>query len=540
MQASAAIQRYALLCLCLLTIGASALAQNTPRNYTWSEATHGRGADINYELVLPNDRVNEMTIIFSPESWAAEEADMTEIYGERGSGGRRGAAQGPQDVRAMLAEVADKLDRSESQVMSALRRLPDFNAAAKALDLSVSELMAALPLPGGTGMPAQAGMPRGGQGGRMENMQLARNPIWTPVTIEFADGVWEEVGFRYKGNSTLSMGWDRNEAGLPFKLDFDEFEDDNPALDNQRFYGFKQLTFSRSLVIDSSQQREKVAPDVFRAAGVPAPETAFYAVHVDKGDGAGKAFWGIYTAMELPDDTLIETQFADDNGNMYKPGGHGASFARGAFDEASFDKETNRDSDYSDVLAVFDALHDGLRQSDPAAWRAGLEAVFDVDGFLRWLAVNTLIQNWDTYGNLPHNYYLYADEASGALAWIPWDNNMALSSGASTPGGVPGFMPPLALSLDDVDAGDHPLIGFLVADPVYHSRYVELVARAADVFEPERMASVYEANFEMLSAYLRDVGADESLSDMRRATFGLVTHAKRRAAAVEAFLATVG
>ena len=260
-------------------------------------------------------------------------------------------------------------------------------------------------------------------------------------------------------------------------------------------------------------------------------------MYVDIGDGAGSTFWGIYTAIELPDDTLIETQFADDNGNMYKPEGAGATFAKGAFREEYFDKETNRNSDYADVLAVFDALHAPTRKSDPEAWQASLEAALDVDGFLRWLAVNTLIQNLDTYGNLPHNYYLYADESSGALVWIPWDNNIALTSGSSVQGGALVLPPPLTLSLADVDADAHPLIGFLMADPVYHSRYVALVAQVSSaVFTPARMQSIYEANYELLASFLRDVGAHDDLEDLRIATDGLIAHAHARASAAAAFL----
>ncbi|MCY3573932.1 MAG: CotH kinase family protein [Chloroflexi bacterium] len=537
----------------LLTIAAvlPSSAQTSERPAGWTDESHGNRAPANYAVVLPDDRINELYITFTPESWADQEADMTKIYGERGAAGtgfgrRGGAATGdapgiPPQMRGLIAEVAAALDRSEEQVIEAMQLMPDFDAIAAALAVDVEQLMDAVPLPGNFGPPAgQPGRQRGGADEPPANMQLARNPIWVSVTVQFADGIWHEVGFRFKGNSTLSMGWGSGETGLPFKLDFDEFEDDNPALQNQRFYGFKQLSFARSPVIDSSQQREKVATDIFRSAGVPAAETAFYAVYVDIGDGAGNAFWGIYTAIELPDDTLIETQFADDNGNMYKPEGTGATFAKGAFREESFDKETNSKSDYADVLAVFDALHALTRQSDPEAWRAGLEAALDVNGFLRWLAVNTLIQNWDTYGNLPHNYYLYADETSGALVWVPWDNNMALSSDAGTQGGMRGLRAPLTLSLADVDADAHPLIGFLMADPVYHSRYVALVAEvSSEMFTPARMKPIYEANYELLAAYLRDVGAHDDLADLRVATDGLIEHVHERAEAADSFLANV-
>ncbi len=518
--------------------------QTTERPLGWTDESHADRVPANYSVVLPDDRINEIYISFSPESWAAEEADMIELYGERG--GSRGMGPGGMPN---FAQLAVQLDREESALRAAFAYFPDFNAIAAALEFETDELFQALGLPPGMTPPADRG-PAGisflapGRNPDMERMQLAaRNPIWAPVTVSFEGETWWQVGFRYKGNSTLSVGWASGKDGLPFKLDFDEFEDDYPSLDNQRFYGFKQLSFSNN-DFDPSLQREKVTADIFRQAGVPAPHTAFYAVYVDKGDGVGPHYWGLYTAIELPDDTLIETQFAVDSGNMYKPGGRGASFARGSFDEVSFDKETNRSSDYSDILAVFDALHSATRRSDPAAWRAGLESAFDVEGFLRWLAANTLLQNFDAYGILAHNYYLYADETSGQLVWIPWDNNMALlhsipmnDSIRAMRRRVPNFGTALTLDLD-INPVRWPLIGFLMDDEQYRKRYLKLVAEiSSEVFTPARMIPVYERNFELLSAYVRRYDGDQAVADLRRATDYLLRHVEERAKAAAEFLA---
>ncbi len=542
--------------LLLIAAALPSSAQTAERPAGWTDESHGNRVPANYDVVLPDDRINEIFISFSPEAWAAEEADMIEIYGERGTSGRSGfgGAGNPRQMREMMTQIAEQLDRSEEKLMVAMQLMPDFNAVADALDLEVSELFAALPMPGASGFPASGDLPPGGAGGRLENLQLARNPIWAPVTIQFGDGVWEEVGFRYKGNSTLNIGWRSGRIELPFKLDFDEFEDEHPELGNQRFFGFKQLSFGAS-DFDPSLQREKITADIFRHAGVPAAETAYYAVYVDNGAGDGFHYWGIYTAVELPDDTLIETQFPDDNGNMYKPSGRGASFAAGSFSEEAFDKETNRDSSYDDVLAVFDALHAEIRLSDPAAWRADLEAVFNVAGFLRWLAANTLIQNWDTYGVMSHNYYIYADEATGHLVWIPWDNNMALSStvggrgrdSAGNPaergqGEQPAFTAPggrgvLNLAMDAVDGERWPLIGYLLEQKEYHQFYVDEVARiSGEVFTPERMIPIYEANFALLAEYVTRSKDEDALTDLRAATDELIRHVNARAAAANAFL----
>jgi len=86
--------------------------------------------------------------------------------------------------------------------------------------------------------------------------------------------------------------------------------------------------------MDDSYLREKVAGDIFRDAGVIAPETAFYEVYVDYGEGV--QYFGLYPAVEIVDDTLIQTAFSDDSGNVYKPEGSGAAFGEGMYNEESF------------------------------------------------------------------------------------------------------------------------------------------------------------------------------------------------------------
>ena len=156
--------------------------------------------------------------------------------------------------------------------------------------------------------------------------------------------------------------------------------------------------------------------------GVPAPRSAFYRIFVDT--GAGPEYWGLYTMVEDPGDgAMLDSQLGGRAANLYKPDGPGADWT--TFDKEGFSKKTNEDeANFADVEAAFAALQ--APRDNPAQWRAKLESVFDVDHFLKWLAVNTAIDNWDTYGAMAHNYYLYGDpKQKGRLQWIPWDNNMA-------------------------------------------------------------------------------------------------------------------
>ena len=86
-----------------------------------------------------------------------------------------------------------------------------------------------------------------------------------------------------------------------------------------------------------------------------------------------------------------------------------------------------------------------------------------------------VIQNWDAYGSMSHNYYLYNDPASGQLEWISWDHNEAMSAGNGGGGRRgPGSG---SVSLDKADVNDNwSLIRYLLDDPVYYALYVDYLA----------------------------------------------------------------
>jgi len=357
------------------------------------------------------------------------------------------------------------------------------------------------------------------------------DPIWVPASVFYNDIEWYKVGVRFKGNSSLQNSWQSGILKLPFKLDFDEFEDDYPQIDNQRFYGFKQMSLKNNYQ-DKSMVREKVAGDVFRNAGLPGAHTAFYTLYVDYGDGP--IYFGLYTMVEEVDDTVIETQFSDDDGNLYKPEGTGASFVEGTFNEDDFEKKTNEDeADWSDVISIFTALHDDNRTTDPETWRTNLDAVFDTDAFLEYLAVNTVIQNWDTYGRMSHNFYLYNDADTNQLTWINWDNNEALQEG--------NMQGALNLDFSDLNPGEWPLIEYLYADEVYKAEYDSYVSQTIEgPFETSYIQSLYSSYSSLIGPYATSEIDGYSFlnnsNEFNQAISTLIQHAANRAAAVNAYL----
>ena len=304
------------------------------------------------------------------------------------------------------------------------------------------------------------------------------NPIFVPSEVfHYNEDVetwteWYKVGVRFKGNSSL---YSANNSKLPFKLDFDEFEDEYPDIKNQRFYGFKQLNLKNNYN-DESEMHEVVANELFRDFGLVGAHSSFYAVYlnVDGSDDEGNdIYYGLYTLVEEVDDTVIETQYYDnDGGNLYKPEDDAATFANGTYDEDEYGLKTDDDETYSDIEALYDVINDSSRTSDTDDWKEDLEEVFDVDTFLKWLAANSVMQNWDTYGVMSHNFFLYNNPTTGTFEWIPWDNNEALTDHDKV----------LSLNMSSVDEDEWPLISYILDQDDYQTTYEEYIEEFAKAY----------------------------------------------------------
>ncbi|MGL1890505.1 MAG: CotH kinase family protein [Spirochaetaceae bacterium] len=316
------------------------------------------------------------------------------------------------------------------------------------------------------------------------------DPIWVESSITFENQTWEHVGIRFKGNSSLKDAFYSGDLKKSFKLDFDKLDEDYPEVEDRTFYGFEQLNLNNNFN-DKSLMREKVASDLFREWGLVSAQTSFCQIYIDFGEGVKSL--GIYTIVEEMDDTVIDTQLGDDSGNLYKPEGSGATFAGGTFNENDMEKKSNKkEADYSDVKSLYEMINSSLRITNVTKWKSKLEDVFNVDGFLKWLAANSSIQNWDTYGKMSHNFYLYNDPETGLLNWIPWDNNEALQQGKQ------GLT---TLSLNEVSE-DWPLINYILDNKEYKAIYNKYLDQfTSEVFTTNKMTAIYNKYYDLLKEY---------------------------------------
>ena len=483
----------------------SSLAEDGDRAANWFPDSHSKKSDPTYNIVFPNNRVNTLSIRIAPDDWQAMQDNMVQLYGE------------------VPNKAADTNTSTATNTATTLPTSSTVNISGQSFALS--------------DLPVTVS-------------GITANPMWVKADISFNGRTWNNVGVRYKGNSSLSRSWLAGTKKMPFKLDFDEFEDDYPEIKNQRFYGFKQLLLNNNIG-DASYLRDAASYKIMSDMGLTTPKTAWYEVYLDYGQENSQGFeqLGIYTMIEVIDDTVIENFYGSDKGNIYEADGVGASLSRDTVAElmGSFEKKNNKDSDYSDLAKLFQVLHANYRVSEAERWQTELEAVFDVEGFLKWLATNTVIQNWDTYGAMAHNFYLYNVPETGQFSWIGWDYNESMGARAygstlSTPQTTEATpttttmqtkgLAAITSSLDhNAITDDWPLIRFLLDDPLYfesYKAYVEEVITTA--YNPEGMSEAYTVWASMLRPYAEDVVGFEAEIERLR------DHGEARAVDVYSFL----
>ncbi len=523
-----------------------------------TDDTHGRDAVPDYGRVFAQDEVKRLDIRVSAADWDRLVADMTEMAGPRAAagGGRGGfvAMPNPEAVAACSGRVEADFCAFGAPTQSGRCTLLPLGAGLTCTALPGGGNPGGFPggglpgggLPGGDVVqpPARGGGPGGnvapgGNLGRDDVEFLPRTPIYIPATLEF-DGIsFTNIGLRLKGNSSLVNSWSSGVDKLPFRLNADGLEDQLPESRDQTFFGFPNLNLTNNSQ-DASFLRARVVGDLFREAGIAAARTAYVRVFMDR--GSGSRYLGLYTLVEVPDGPMLAAQFGSNNGNLYKPNGTGARWTR--FIAESFPKKTNqRDDDWTDVQDAIAVLNEP--RTSPAAWRARLEARFDVTAFLRWLALNTIVGNTDTYGGFsPHNYWVYGSPRHrDRLFFIPWDHDLALNAGGL--GAAPGAgNTGLDLFHDRIDAS-WPLIRFLLDDPVYRAAYRGYVEEfLGTVFEPSRVTARLQKESTLITPYV--VGAEgeqqgstfiESPAEFSQAVTTVLTYVRTRVATVRQALA---
>ncbi|HMA65553.1 MAG: CotH kinase family protein [Fibrobacterota bacterium] len=497
-----------------LDVPDTTISKSSERPDGWEYDSHDKDASADYSTLFPDNKVNRIDITITDSLWKVLMDDMASMSGSFGAGGTMGGIPGNTGIKDTTSIGLPGTNPGTGDPFSG--QIPqEFYDAAKDKQFgdSCSCTMMGMSISGKvdtTGgklycKPQMGDSGKQGDIGDMGNTEfLPREPVYIPATVEFNGKKWTRVGFRLKGNSSLISAWGQGVYKLPFRIKTDKFEDEFPEIKNQRIYGFQNVSLCNNYM-DNTLVHEKVASDLFQSNEIPSAKSAFVRLYIDHGQG--KKYFGLYTIAEVPDKPFLDKWFSNKKGNLYKPDGTGAKFA--SFDATSFEELNNDDNSLSDISKLFTVLHSD--RSNAISWRSQLEGVFNVQLFIKWLAINTAIGNWDAYGSMAHNYYLYNN--NGVLTWIPWDLGLSFSESGGM-GRMPGNTATnnTTASLTHVNIGSNwPLIRFILDDSVYRPLYLkELKTFSTSSFSSGSAASKVQAAHDLIAPYVTGTEPEQS------------------------------
>ena len=235
-----------------------------------------------------------------------------------------------------------------------------------------------------------------------------------PATFTFVSTegteVVEEVGFRLRGNTS------RAAAKKSFKIAFNSFDPE------ASWQGLKKLNLNGEHN-DPSTMRARLVWESFRDAGIPVSRSTHCKLFIN-GD-----YYGIYLSSEHLNGRWLDRRFPWGHGNLWKctypadltfisDDPEDYKFTPSWSEQRVYELKTNESQDDYSALASF---IDVLNNSTDAELPCALEAVFDVEGYLKVMAGEILIGHWDNYIGNKNNFYLYQRSFDNRLMYLPYD-----------------------------------------------------------------------------------------------------------------------
>lgn len=256
----------------------------------------------------------------------------------------------------------------------------------------------------------------------------------------------ENVGFRVRGNTS------RDAYKKSFKISFNEY------MQGEKFKGLEKMNLIGQHN-DPSLLRSWMSLTMLTNNNLISPRCSYIKFYING------QYKGVYLNVEHIDDEFLQSRFIDDDyGNMYKCK-WGADLNYIGFNQSDYydiyDLKTNEiTNDYSDLIQFIQTLNSISYEDFPCF----IEEHFEVDMYLKTLAIEMIIGHWDGYAFNKNNYYLYQRPSNSKFVFIEYDMDNTF--------GIDWFDIDWAnRDLNSWHNNDRPLIERLLSYPFYKNMF---------------------------------------------------------------------
>ncbi|MEL7120416.1 MAG: CotH kinase family protein [Bacteroidota bacterium] len=326
----------------------------------------------------------------------------------------------------------------------------------------------------------------------LDSLKKKRSDDRIDATLFFNGVEYQEVGVRYKGNSSFNAVEKYGDIKFPFNIKI------NHGHKKIRIPGgYKRLKLANGFR-DPSFIREVLAYEIARKY-MPASQSNFANVYIND------EYHGLYTSSQSVDDAFLEANFGTDKGILFKcdpdwrfkradycPDSDRSSLQYLGQDSTCYYGLYELKSNYG--WAELIELTQALNNESP-----NIEELLDIDQTLWMMAFNNVLVNLDSYsGAFCHNYYLYQD-TSGVFHPIIWDLNLAF-------GGFTLLKDDEFLNIEKMQKmslfthynnENRPLFSKLILNDLYRKIYI---AHVKTLLEEQFVSGWYEQRADSLQA----------------------------------------
>jgi len=295
-----------------------------------------------------------------------------------------------------------------------------------------------------------------------------RTDVDVPASVVVDGNTYPDVGVHFRGNSSYRSVPQGLKHSLNLSFDF--------AHPHQEIGGYRTLNLLNSNN-DATFVRTVLYSEIARHY-LPIARTNYMRVVIN-----GES-WGVYVNTQQFNKDFLREWFKESKGARWKvpgsPRGRGGLEYLGD-DVASYKStyEIKTDDDAEDWKA-FVNLCKVLNTTPANKLEAALDSILDVDGALKFLALDVAFVNSDGYWTRASDFNVYRDPR-GKFHILPHDFNEGFGGEAGGPGFGGGMMGTPELDpLVGLDDPRKPLRSKLLAVPTLRQRYLTYVHDIAD------------------------------------------------------------
>jgi hypothetical protein len=282
--------------------------------------------------------------------------------------------------------------------------------------------------------------------------------VEVPATMIVDGRTYRDVGVHFRGASSFRMVPEGYKRSLNISMDFANQKQDLGSYQTLNLLNANNdPTFLRAMLYTEISRRF-----------LPTPKMNFVRVVIN-GEN-----WGVYLNAQQFNSDFVKEWFKVNEGARWKAPGspRGRAGLEYLGDNPALYKQVYeiKSKDTPESWAALIKLTEVLNSTPVDKLEAALAPHLDIDGALRFMAVEVALVNTDGYWTRASDYNLYRDP-SGRFHIIPHDVNEGLGSGGGFGGGRGPNLDPLIAASDPTK----PLYSKLLAVPALRQKYLGYV-----------------------------------------------------------------